>query len=506
MIGELYERFLALERRERLMRREIAGVRYWHLVRFYVFMRTVLPKFVKLDAAHPDFELPAAGKPTFLDRVAGKFRRWMIAFAGATVHHPGFAFRRRDVLFSMTPRQADLGDGRKTSLLLDFFAPMLKSRSALLEIVLRTGPTRQPFGRRVLWLRESRRRFDACAASREFAETAVARRQEAEVLARLFSEEYGIGIAAEEITAHVDYALLTRAAYLPMFRKLLRRMSPKVVVTAVQYYTPTFILTEAAHELGIAVVELQHGTVYPEHAAYNLPEAGSVYSPDVFLAWGEYWVSQMRNYPNGVSVPVGYPYLERCWDLCPPARHTDGHPLQILFVSQGTVGRELASRAAELRKLLPAKRFSVLYKLHPNETKTWRARYPFLVDSDVEVVENTARNIYQCLQLADVTVGVNSTAVIEGFQWGRKAFVFRDLPGAELMSKFCDGCQAEFVDSASDLAQRLVALSQTERVSGPQFDASRFWRPRAAESIASFIDSQVAEKSAANASKSHSPR
>ena len=184
---ELFGRFLAVERREGLFSRQIGGVRYWHLVRFYVFMRTVLPKFVKLDAAHPDFELPAAGKPTFLDRVAGKLRRWMIALAGATVHHPGFAFRRRDVLFSMTPRQVDLGDGRKMSLLLDFFLPMLKSRSALLEIVLRTGPTRQPFGRRVLWLRENRRRFDACAASREFAETAVARRPEAEVLARLFS-------------------------------------------------------------------------------------------------------------------------------------------------------------------------------------------------------------------------------------------------------------------------------------------------------------------------------
>ena len=495
MVHELYERFLDLERREGLMHREIAGVRYWHLVRFHVFMRTVLGRFLKLDAAHPDFELPVLGKPTFFGRVLGKLRRWRIAFAGETVRNPEFALRRRDVLFSLTPRQTDFGDGRKVSVLLDLFMSRIKSKTALLEIVLPPGPTRQPSGRKVFWLRESRRRFDYCREFGDFAESAVVRRREAEVVARLLAAEYGVAIVPEDVAPHIDYALLARAVYLPTFRKLLRRMSPKIVVTAVQYHVPNFILTEAAHELGIKVVELQHGTVYPEHAAYNLPETGSVYSPDMFLAWGAYWVSQMRNYPNGAALSVGYPYLERCWQLFPPNPRANRHPLRVLFVSQGTIGHALAQRAAELRKLLPVQEFAIAYKLHPNESRTWRMRYPLLEASGMEVIEGTVRNIYQCLQDTDVVVGVNSTALIEGFQWGRRAFVFRDLAGAEIMSGFCNDGLTEFVDTPNELALRLTALARNPPAARLPFDASRFWVENSAENIASFIDAQAAEKS-----------
>ena len=496
MVRELYERFLDLERRDGLMHREIGGVRYWHLVRQYVFSRSILPHVAPLDTAHPDFAPGGGtGRRTLASRVLSKLRRWMEAFAAVVFHNPRLAVRRRDVLFALTPRQTDFGDGKKVSVLLDFFVPYLKSSSALLEIVLPPGPTRQPPGRRVFWLRESRRRFDRCSQSEAFVRNAAARRHEAEAIARMLSGEFGFVIAADDILQHIDYAFLTREAYLQTFRTLLRRMSPKVVVTAVQYYTPSFILTEAAHELGIQVVELQHGTVYPEHAAYNLPETGSVYSPDMFLAWGAYWVSQMRNYPNGAALSVGYPYLERCWRLYPPKARAERHPFRVLFVSQGTIGHALAQRAAELRKLLPVEEFAIAYKLHPNESRTWRMRYPLLETSGMEVIEGTARNIYQCLQEADVVVGVSSTALIEGFQWGRRVFVFRDLAGAEVMSGFCDDGLTEFVDTPNELALRLTALARNPPAARLPFDASRFWVENAAENIASFIDAQIAEKS-----------
>lgn len=493
MVTELYERFLGLERRERLMDREIGGVRYWHLVRQYVFSRSVLPHFAPLDTAHPDFTPGGAGRRSLAARVLSRLRRWAEAFVAATIHNPLLVFRTRDVLFSLTPRQTDFGDGRKVSVLLDFFVPRLKSSSALLEIVLPPGPTRQPPGRRVFWLRESRRLFDRCSRSGAFAESAAARRHEAEVIARVLSGEFGFVIAADDVLQHIDYAFLTREAYLPTFRTLLRRMSPKVVVTAVQYYTPNFILAEAAHERGIPVVELQHGTVYPAHAAYNLPENGSVYSPDVFLSWGKRWAEQMRNYPRGTTLLSGYPYIEHCRNLYPPCPRKDGGPFRILFVSQGPVARKLVSFAAELRALLPVDRFSIIYKLHPNESRTWRIRYPSLLSAGVEVVENLSRNIYKCLVDADVAVGLNSTALVEGFAWGVRAFVFRQLPGSETMAEFCRSGAAEFVDSVEQLAERIMQMAETPALASvSNFDMSCFWAPNAAANIATAIDALVA--------------
>ena len=493
MINEIYDRFLGLECRERLMQRTVGGVPYWHLVRFYVYTRSVLPLFVKLDAAHPDFESVASPRRSLLRRVAGKLRRWTMSALAATVRNPRLVFRRRDVLFSLTPRQTDFGDGRKVSVLLDFFVPRIKSSAALLELVLPPGPTRQPRGRRVLWLREGGRWFDECRRSAEYSGTAAERRREAEHVARLLSAEFGATVSAEDVASHIDYALLVREAYLPVCRTLLRRMSPKLVVTAVQYHVPNFVLTEAAHELGIKVAELQHGTVYPAHAAYNLPENGSVYSPDVFLSWGGRWAEQMRNYPRAATILSGYPYIDHCLLRYPPSPRADGKPFHVLFVSQGTVARQLVEIAAGLRALLPRDRFAVVYKLHPNESRTWRTRYPALQSAGVEVVENMSRNIYRCLADADVTVGLNSTALIEGFAWGVRAIVLGWLPGAESMGEFCRLGMAECVDSASHLAERVRSLEESH-VSA-DFDRSRFWVPNAAENVASFIDALAEGKS-----------
>ena len=101
MMNEVYDRFLGLERRERLMQRTVGGVPYWHLVRFNVYTRSVLPLFVKMDAAHPDFDPVASPRRSLLRRAAGKLRRWAMSALAATVRNPRLVFRRRDVLFSL---------------------------------------------------------------------------------------------------------------------------------------------------------------------------------------------------------------------------------------------------------------------------------------------------------------------------------------------------------------------------------------------------------------------
>ena len=145
--------------------------------------------------------------------------------------------------------------------------------------------------------------------------------------------------------------------------------------------------------------------------------------------------------------------------------------------------------ALELARRIPPDRCRVVYKLHPNETMTWRSLYPALVGSSVEVVGNCDRNIYQCLQDADVTVGTNSTELIEGFAWGVVALVLRFLPAGETMDGYCRAGLAVFVDSDEDLYSKVRCMADgNARTDVSEFGMSRFWVPDAARNVASFID------------------
>ena len=119
----------------------------------------------------------------------------------------------------------------------------------------------------------------------------------------------------------------------------------------------------------------------------------------------------------------------------------------------------------------------------------WRSLYPQLAGSRVEVVENGERNIYQCLQDADVTVGTNSAAIVEGFAWGVPALVLRFFLAGETMGEYCRAGVAEFADSEEDLYAKVRAMAEGGvRAGAVRFDSSRFWVPDAARNIASFLD------------------
>jgi len=487
---ELFERFFAMEMREDLFSRQIGGVPYWHLVRMRLF-NDILRRTFSLKPAHPDLT-PIPPPRSIFRRVLGKLcGAWRRAL-DLTVCNPALVLRHRPVLVSMTPRQAVLADGRRVSLLLDFFAPRLRSRYALLEHVL-VRPTRQPFGRKVLHLPRMGTRFEKCRRSGWFADTEDARRSAANDIAARLTSTFGVSVDAEFVRGEIDGALLFREVHRPVLRRMLCRLRTKLVVTAVHYNLLHFTLAEVAHEMGIPVAELQHGSIYSSHPAYNLPETASRYSPDYILSWGDYWNRQMRNYPNRRSVSVGYPYLEHFRLSCGKRPHDDQRKV-VLFISQANVADELIGVARELRNLVPEEMFRIVYKLHPNESRDWRCLYPQLAESRVEVVSNRDRNIYECLAEADIVVGDCSTALIEGLAWGVRTFVMHDMPAADTMHDFVACGAMAFVHSAADLAEKIRMSPCCGNDGASQVD-DLFKMPDAAARIATFIESQIAEKS-----------
>jgi hypothetical protein len=287
-------------------------------------------------------------------------------------------------------------------------------------------------------------------------------------------------------------AVALEKAAVPLLRKWLRRLGVKCVVEVVHYAIANMALTRAAHEEGIPVVELQHGTVYPAHAAYNLPVKDSCCSPDYLLGWGESWLAQTSNFPRRDSIAVGYPYIES-FRLASPRRAAADGAYRVLFISQGTVGRELADMAVELSRLLPQPRFRISFKLHPSEMLSWRRLYPCLADSAVAVVDDALRSVYECFADGDVTVGACSTALIEGFVWGLKAYIIRGLAGADTMAQFCNGEQAMYVDTVDELASCISGDAARIAGEGADFDRETYFRSGSADTMAKLID-RLAER------------
>ena len=61
---------------------------------------------------------------------------------------------------------------------------------------------------------------------------------------------------------------------------------------------------------------------------------------------------------------------------------------QILVISQWVIGEDLSRFAVELSKVKDLG-YKIVFKLHPLNYRGWQEKYPWLVDSDVEVIDHS---------------------------------------------------------------------------------------------------------------------
>ena len=147
--------------------------------------------------------------------------------------------------------------------------------------------------------------------------------------------------------------------------------------------------------------------------------------------------------------------------------------------------------AVTLSENLSRERYSVRYKLHPSESRSWRALYPWLVDSQVEVLDNSRTSVYEELSAATVTVGSFSTALIEGFAWGVKALVLKNCPFSDIMEPFHKLGLVSFVSNAQDLHECVVKSSGNPI---PMEVVESLFAPDSAATIACHLQGCVNEK------------
>ena len=309
-------------------------------------------------------------------------------------------------------------------------------------------------------------------------------------LGALVQRELGFAPDAARLDQLVWNAVRTQHGWGSVCERLLDRVQPKLIVNVVHYNWPTLTLTERAHRRGIEVAELQHGTVSPEHIAYNvgLPQRSRT-TPDHFLSFGEFWSQMVRGLglPPERTPAIGFSWLEN--RMAGVARAPSK---TLLVLSQRAIAVELSRFAVEVAQRVAPHGWRVVYRLHAGEIADYRERLPWLLDAPLEVCAGGV-DLYRQFGEVGAQLGAFSTALFEGVAFALPTLVLR-LPGSAVLEPLVQAGAARYVERASEVVDALRELGGE----GPAPDlVQRVWKPRAAENFRRFVESQVGKTGSA---------
>ena len=173
---------------------------------------------------------------------------------------------------------------------------------------------------------------------------------------------------------------------------------------------------------------------------------------------------------------AGFPYFENKLKELLKNSRKNSKKEDILFISQGTIGKELSKLAIKLDKLINHEKYNIIYKLHPGEYYRWEDEYPWLKNSNIEIIDNSKYDIYYYFSRCNFQVGVYSTAIFEGLGFDLKTFIYK-IYGYKHMKDLYENNYAQLVASADDIINKLN--SGEENIINKEF----FWKSNSLKNI-----------------------
>lgn len=242
--------------------------------------------------------------------------------------------------------------------------------------------------------------------------------------------------------------LFKHKAILVFANIVLKKIRPTQVIMAVAYSDINMPFAERAKKLGIKVIEQQHGILGESHIAYNfLKKHDFNWFPDEIWVWNEFWAENARFPISDECIKVkNFPFL----DKFKKNRLVKTDSLkQILIVSQGPYSDILLDLAVKLNNNINRKEFQIIFKPHPSEVEADSKNIESLLEQNIPVL--TDNNIYSLFNDSYAQIGVNSTALFEGIEFGLKTFIYKP-DGWDLFNKI-DG--VKFFHNELDIINNL---------------------------------------------------
>lgn len=207
-----------------------------------------------------------------------------------------------------------------------------------------------------------------------------------------------------------------------VYKIIFKLFSPRILV-----YTNNGVIggiIQAANELGVKTIELQHGGISHLHIAYNSDKFDQKVLPSYFFSFGEYWNDAVKFKTEKIN--IGFPYMEYLESALPKdiQRKNDS----ILVISKGKFERNLFVEITE--KLLNSLQdFDIYYKLNPSEYDNWREYYPasFQKNPNLKIIDNNEKSLNYFYKKTKYLIGSGSTCIYEGVVNDMIVFVIKSL-------------------------------------------------------------------------------
>jgi len=232
---------------------------------------------------------------------------------------------------------------------------------------------------------------------------------------KLFSNEVDISqIVSTEIKHHkIDYKI---------YKIILKRLLPKIL-----FYTNNGVMggiIQAANELGIKTIELQHGGISHLHVAYNSEKFDDKVIPNYHFTFGRYWHEAIKF--RSEKIAIGFPYMELIQEKLP--ENIVSNDNAIVVISKGKLSRDIFIKIT-VEILEKWKDCEIYYKLNPSEYDNWREFYPSSFQSlpNIKIIDNDDQPLYFYFRKAKYLIGSGSTCLYEGLVNDMIVFVIKSL-------------------------------------------------------------------------------
>jgi len=178
---------------------------------------------------------------------------------------------------------------------------------------------------------------------------------------------------------------------------------------------------------------------------------------------------------------TGYPFLEE------EIKKYEGiqKKKQILFISQGTIGEMISKFAYELSQVKELNEYQIVFKLHPRDCVGWQDRYPWLLDTKIDVIDNAETSLYRLLAESTIQIGVYSTAIIEGLAFELETYLI-DYPGIEILEPLIESGTAKKVKNVDEVTLHILDQSGSKK-----FDRQRYFKSNAVPNIIKILKAML---------------
>jgi hypothetical protein len=278
------------------------------------------------------------------------------------------------------------------------------------------------------------------------------------------------------------------------YRRRLVKTNPRLAFVVSYYSLEGMAFVRACRDLGIPVIDVQHGVqgeFHPAYAAWPKPEEGRQHAllPDHFWVWSEWERKVIEGWSAGTghsAIVGGNPWLDvwrpgSQWSGVAPALETarrmrmrsSGRPVVLVTLQFGLAAPEQIEPLCRLMGEA-CDRLVFWVRLHPamlERREEIRARLNAGIRFELDAC--TDLPLHALLPVVDVHMTHSSSTVIEAAQFGVPS-VLTTLYGAELFAPLLDSGSAVLeTGDPTQLASTLLRLVDSRRDTAATMDPER---------------------------------